>query len=205
MVMRTRAEAKAETREALIAAGMMVFGEQGLDASLDAICARAGYTRGAFYVHFPDRDHLIQAVMERVGAIFLQALFAGRPSLAATVARFVEAVATGAYPLTAKGGVRPHQLLQACARSPSVRAGYVALIGSCIEHLAQRVSEDQGKELRRDVLAGDVAVLMLAAVIGAQTMMELEVPFLPARLATVLLRLLRKPRRSRQMKRRRRP
>src|SRR5262249_27064383 len=142
MTARTRAEIKANTREALIAAGMAEFGEKGLDVSLDAICARAGYTRGAFYVHFRDRDPLIQAVMERVGAAFLEALFAGRPSLAGTVARFVEAVATGAYPLTARGGVKPHQLLEACARSGPVRAGYVALIESCIAHLAERVRED---------------------------------------------------------------
>src|SRR5262245_54025434 len=62
-----REQAKAETREALIMAAFEEFGAHGLEApSLDAICARAGYTRGAFYVHFKDRDELIAAVMERV-------------------------------------------------------------------------------------------------------------------------------------------
>ena len=125
----SRQEAKVATREALIDAGMAAFGAEGLDASLDGICARAGYTRGAFYVHFRDRDDFLVAIMDRVGEEFLAALFAPAeplksepPSLTAIVVRFLEAIRSGAYPLTHKGGVRPHQLLQACARSPVVRA-----------------------------------------------------------------------------------
>ena len=52
--------AKQETREALLQAAMAEFAEKGLDLpSLDAICARAGFTRGAFYVHFRDREELV--------------------------------------------------------------------------------------------------------------------------------------------------
>src|SRR5437762_1712024 len=104
---RTRKEAMVQTRNALIEAGMAAFAAEGLDASLDGICARAGYTRGAFYVHFEDRDDFLVAVMERVGATFLEGVFAGR-SLPTTISRFVEAVVSGAYPLTAKSGVKPH-------------------------------------------------------------------------------------------------
>ncbi|HVH04632.1 MAG TPA: TetR family transcriptional regulator, partial [Myxococcota bacterium] len=58
--------AKQETREALVQAAIAEFAEKGLDLpSLDAICARAGFTRGAFYVHFRDREELLGAVMER--------------------------------------------------------------------------------------------------------------------------------------------
>ncbi|MBM4360960.1 MAG: TetR family transcriptional regulator, partial [Deltaproteobacteria bacterium] len=54
---KSRAEASQETRDALIEAGMAAFASEGLDApSLDSICERAGYTRGAFYVHFKDRN-----------------------------------------------------------------------------------------------------------------------------------------------------
>ena len=65
---RERAAAKAASREAIITAAIEAFAEQGLDGpSLDDICARAGYTRGAFYVQFKDRDDLIVAVTERYG------------------------------------------------------------------------------------------------------------------------------------------
>lgn len=63
----SRSEAKQATREALMLAALELFSEQGLEGpSLDKICARAGYTRGAFYVHFSSRDALALAVVERV-------------------------------------------------------------------------------------------------------------------------------------------
>src|SRR5882672_9036667 len=74
---RSRDDAKRETREALIAAGVSIFTEQGLDTpSLDAICARAGYTRGAFYVHFKDRDEFIKVVMLETLEGFMNAMIA---------------------------------------------------------------------------------------------------------------------------------
>jgi AcrR family transcriptional regulator len=189
---RTRQEAKEESREALIAAGMELFGAEGLDGpSLDAICARAGYTRGAFYVHFRDRDDFLQAVMERVGVSFLDALFADANDLAGAMARFVEAMVSGAYPLTAPGGVRPHQLLEACARSPEIRRRYVALIGLSLERVAELVRAGQARRvLRRDLEPGQTATLLLAVVIGIQTMMELDVPIDLGRGAASLLKLL---------------
>jgi TetR/AcrR family transcriptional repressor of nem operon len=183
----TRKQAMAATREALIDAGLAAFGAQGLDASLDGICDRAGFTRGAFYVHFRDRDDFLVAVMDRAGGEFLAALFEGG-SLPATVERFVEAIASGAYPLTRKGGVRPHQLLEACARSPVVRGRYVSLIETSLEQLAQMIRRGDG--LRSDVAAPELATLLMAAVIGAQTMIELDLPIDPPRLARAFLRLL---------------
>ncbi|MDB4967345.1 MAG: Transcriptional regulator, TetR family protein [Myxococcales bacterium] len=197
----SRQEAKVATREALIDAGMVAFGDEGLDASLDGICARAGFTRGAFYVHFRDRDDFLVAIMDRVGEEFLEALFAPAeplagepPSLTAIVVRFLDAIRSGRYPLTKKGGVRPHQLLQACARSTVVRARYVALIDASRDHVAQLVKRDQRNEVRSDVEPHEIATLLLAAVIGAQTMMELEVPLDPGALGTALLKLLRRRR-----------
>ena len=69
-VHKSRKLAMAETREALIQAGLAEFAERGFDApSLDKICARAGFTRGAFYVHFENREDFLVAVMEsRLGA-----------------------------------------------------------------------------------------------------------------------------------------
>src|SRR5262245_31791802 len=87
-----RAGGKRETREALILAGIAELAEKGLDEpSLDAICARAGFTRGAFYVHFEDRDDFIAAVMERVLGGLLDAIIATgsrEHDLAQTVTRF---------------------------------------------------------------------------------------------------------------------
>jgi len=41
------------TRQKLLDAAGLVFAEEGLDAaSVEAICERAGFTRGAFYSNF---------------------------------------------------------------------------------------------------------------------------------------------------------
>jgi TetR/AcrR family transcriptional regulator, transcriptional repressor for nem operon len=199
-----REETKLRTRAALVDAGIALFGEQGLDApSLDAICERAGFTRGAFYVHFRDRDAFLEAVMERLGQQFLDAVLEepeptskSKPGtgLTRTMARFVGAVAAGEYPLMREGGVRPHQLLDACARSPAIRAQYVRLAEQSVSRLAQIVRADQkAGTLRDDVDDRSVATLLLAAIIGAQTMNELRMKLDLARTARGLLRMLAPP------------
>jgi AcrR family transcriptional regulator len=191
---KTREETKRETREALIDAGIALFGEEGLDASLDAICERAGFTRGAFYVHFADRDAFLEAVMEKVGAQFLDAVLGTTgedDDLLTVAARFMRAVASGDYPLMREGGVRPHQLLDACARSPAIRERYVALAEESVTRMAKAVRRSQKDAvLRDDVDAKAVARILLAAIIGAQTMNELRMPIDLPKTSAGLLRLL---------------
>jgi AcrR family transcriptional regulator len=224
-----RDTAKQQTREALVSAALELFVEQGLDApSLDAICERAGYTRGAFYVHFADRDALLVAAMEKVGEAFLASVFSGlrRPpesvkqlvsaagptsALAEVVERFIGALAAGAYPLMqgaergsatrrapsrarAKAGplVRPHQLIEACARSPVVRERYRALVDASVDRLADLATADQAAgSIRSEVDARSVGTLFLALVIGAQTMAELGVAVDPAALGQTVVGILR--------------
>jgi TetR/AcrR family transcriptional repressor of nem operon len=193
-----REASKQATREALLDAGTELFGEQGLDApSLDTICDRAGFTRGAFYVHFRDRDAFLEAVMARVGVSFLDAVLGTGEEgedLAATVQRFVAAVASGAYPLTRQGGVRPHQLLDACVRSPAIRARYVALVEDSLARTGHLVKRGQREgTLRSDLDAPAVASIILAAVIGAQTMIELRVPVDLVGASGALLTMLSEP------------
>jgi TetR/AcrR family transcriptional regulator, transcriptional repressor for nem operon len=195
---RSREETMQATREALIAAGIHLFGAHGLDGpSLDAICDRAGYTRGAFYVHFRDRDDFLVAVMERVGTRFLDNVLGAagaHDDLATTVQRFIASVVSGAYPLTPKGGIRPHQLLDACARSPAIRARYVALVEDSVARVARMVRSGQdARFLRADVAPDDIASILLAAVIGAQTMLELKVDVDLSRSAATVLSLLAAP------------
>lgn len=54
-----------ETREKLFQAAAEVFEEQGIGAaSIEAIAAAAGLTRGAFYSNFDSKDELIAAMLE---------------------------------------------------------------------------------------------------------------------------------------------
>jgi AcrR family transcriptional regulator len=63
MVTSKRREA---TRQKLLDAAAQVFAEVGLDgASVETICERAGFTRGAFYSNFETKDELMLALTER--------------------------------------------------------------------------------------------------------------------------------------------
>ena len=65
MPRRSRAETKVETRRRLLDAAREVFtavGYQG--ATLDEIAGRAGFTKGALYWHFPNKQALFMALVE---------------------------------------------------------------------------------------------------------------------------------------------
>lgn len=187
-------EQMARTRDALLDAGEKLVAARGLDVpSLDAICDAAGFTRGAFYVHFRDRDAFLDAVMQRVGARVLDSLLGPAEPVDLPVAaqRFIEAFSNGEYPLGERGGVRPHQLLEACVRSSAVRKRYVGLVEESIRRLAMAI--DRGKKegtVRDDVEARALATTLLAAVIGAQTLVELEAPIDLRRAAVAVLQLV---------------
>lgn len=196
------------TRARLVEAAGELFREQGLEASLDAICERAGYTRGAFYVHFRDRDDFLVAAMDHVGRRFLDAVLppsaephhdrdesaTASDDLTGATLRFVASVADGTYPLGPAGGVRPHQLLAACARSARIRRRYVELVGEAIARVERLVVRGQREAIvRTDLPAGDVAVMLLAATIGAHTLLELRAPLDLARSAALLVTALAPP------------
>lgn len=67
----TRSEQQRRTRERLLAAAAEMFAEHGLGgSSLDAIAARAGYTRGAVYSNFSDKTELLLALFDQGARLF---------------------------------------------------------------------------------------------------------------------------------------
>jgi AcrR family transcriptional regulator len=202
-----RERAKAGTRAALIEAAMAEFATHGLVApSLDAICARAGYTRGAFYVHFRDREDLVAAVMERALGAFLDAIIAtGEQAhdLERTVRRFEETVGAIAQ-LRAAGprgkkaahtGVPFHRILEACERSPQIRERFVALLGEAAERVAKTAAAGQGAaSVRSDVPAGALGVLLVTLALGFVAAIEVGAPFDAASARSAVLALLSPPR-----------
>jgi len=66
-VRRTRSESMEENRGKLIAAARKAFAEKGFaDASMDALTAEAGLTRGALYHNFGDKRGLFAAVVNQI-------------------------------------------------------------------------------------------------------------------------------------------
>jgi AcrR family transcriptional regulator len=193
-IVSVREAAKQETREALLDAGLAVFSKEGLDApSLDAICARAGLTRGAFYVHFATREDFIVAVMQKATQGFLDTV------LRVTEGSFDVEHAIGAFAAMASparflsfGQIPPHQFLAACARSRELRKYYVGFLEEGQARVAAAIREGQASgQLRADVDAAVTASLLVAVALGVETMTELRFPIDLAGGAAALLTLLR--------------
>jgi TetR/AcrR family transcriptional regulator, transcriptional repressor for nem operon len=191
---RPRAETKQATHAALIAAGIEEFSEHGLDASLDAICARAKLTRGAFYVHFADRDSFIVAVMNHVLGGFITEL-TGRDAELGSVERSVRlffAAAQARDPVVHAGrGLRFSHLMDACRRIPQVGETYRRLITVGRAQLASGLATDQTAARARTDLAPDaIADLMTVMALGIVAALELEIPLDVPRLGDTALAVI---------------
>jgi AcrR family transcriptional regulator len=179
---RPREASKQETRDALIAAATAELAEKGLEtASLDAICARAGFTRGAFYVHFKDRDELVVAVVDRLLTRFFDAVIAGGDApedLERTVGQYVAMVASQAPAVRGTGGWRFHHTLAACARSPALRDRYAALQHEAMSRVTKAAHAGQrAGRVRSDVPARTLAEVLVILTMGISVMVDLEIPF----------------------------
>lgn len=65
------------TRQKLLDAAAEVFAESGLDAaSVEAVCERAGFTRGAFYSNFDSKEELFLELAARVWEARVEAVAA---------------------------------------------------------------------------------------------------------------------------------
>jgi len=176
---KTRQASKAETREALILAGMKAFSEQGVDLpSLDAICARAGFTRGAFYVHFKDRDDFLEAVVDRLVTDFIDSVMAADDSaddLGKTISRFLAAAVAGRVPLLGHQQLFMQLMARGTQRAGLLRKRFRQLLGGV--HVALRAAAERGQHSGRvgSGLPSDaIATLLLAAALGLANLQEAE-------------------------------
>lgn len=94
-----RADARRNV-DALLQAAMAVFAEQGVDAPMRTIAAKAGVGVGTLYRHFPQRSDLIKAIIRREvddcveTASALAAAHEPGEALASWMQRLVDLVAT---------------------------------------------------------------------------------------------------------------
>ena len=66
---RSRGEMSADTTARLVSAARTAFRTEGYAAaSMDALCAEAGVTRGALYHHFGGKEGLLEAVVRQIDA-----------------------------------------------------------------------------------------------------------------------------------------
>src|SRR5262245_55688066 len=152
---RSRAESKEFTRQALLKAGLLELVEHGLDTpSLDAICARAGFTRGAFYVHFKDRDDFLVAVTDWTLSTIVDLMVgAGEDTdLESAVGRFTALLSKRDWPIVGQIAIATHRVFESIARSEKLKQRFTEIFddaSSRVGVLVQR-AQDAGT-VRRDL------------------------------------------------------
>jgi TetR/AcrR family transcriptional repressor of nem operon len=186
-----------QTRVALIDAALEEFAERGLDASLDAICARAGLTRGALYVHFPNREALILAVMQHVLGELVTVLTAMRAEPGGTaraLALFVAAARARSPAVHGGRALRFFHLMDACQRSAQIGTAYRELMLGARDRIADGVAVDQeAGRLRETPGARAIADALTVLALGVVAALELELPIDLARLGETMLAVLQPP------------
>lgn len=159
------------TREKLLDAAAQVFAEEGLDAaSVEAICERAGFTRGAYYSNFDSKDELflelagrvararVASVRERVALLERE----GGLRIAATdplaiVEQVLDVSGDDRLAILLMSEIRIHAL-----RDPQLAAAYLAQDAEMRGSVAQIIDDiGQAKAIRFRLPADDVARLML--------------------------------------------
>jgi TetR/AcrR family transcriptional regulator, transcriptional repressor for nem operon len=198
---KTRQQAKQETREALLRAGIEAFSEQGVElSSLDAICARAGFTRGAFYVHFKDREEFLLAAIDKLLSEFINSVIASGQygdDLRRTVDLFIGMAEQGSTLSVVGESMRLRVLLEAGSRNPGVRARLAALIEDAIARVQVLTREAQAAgTLRSDVNADNVGSLLVAAAVGLVVSNEAEVKYNLQGMRETVSQLFLKPERQ---------
>jgi AcrR family transcriptional regulator len=148
-----RADAE-RNRARILAAASELFAERGLDASMPELAERAGVGVGTVYRAFPDKDHLLGAVMaERLRWLAGEieaATAAGDPWAA-----FTDVIWKGAALHVKDRGF--HQCMRAALELPEVREAR----GRTLDAFQRLIERAQAAGvMRADVVAEDVPMLL---------------------------------------------
>lgn len=161
------------TRQKLLDAAAQVFAEVGLDAaSVEAVCERAGFTRGAFYSNFESKDELflelsgrvalgrVAAVRGRVRELEKEGVLTEAPANAFLIVQQVlDITADDRLTVLLMSEIRIHAL-----RSPELARAYLAQEQAMLSSVEQIIDDiGRAKTLVFRVPAAETARIMLTA------------------------------------------
>lgn len=185
---------KEQTHRHLITAAMEVFADRGFRApSIQDICKRAGYSRGAFYAHFKDRDELLGAVMEQMLSGFLIESIESKQAgdVTSMIGNFVTAAIGKAWAVDASVRWRFHHSLEACAASETVRLRYLEAVDNMRQRIkAQVLVGQRDGRVRADIDAGIIAGMLIGLAYGGVVMLELGAKYDFSPVAENILKIL---------------
>ena len=160
----------AETRDRLLQSALGVFARHGYErATVDTIVREAGFSKGAFYVHFESKDDLFWAMLEqritRQQETFRQVLDAG-VSVAENLARVLSSVLAlnAADPLWSAMFM---EFTAHAARNERVRERLATMYGSWRSFAIEILTAGREAGLvRNDINAEFTASLIIAIIEG---------------------------------------
>ncbi|WP_234018810.1 MULTISPECIES: TetR/AcrR family transcriptional regulator [unclassified Streptomyces] len=146
---------RARTRQRLLDAAFQVFAEEGFGRStVEQVCERAGFTRGAFYSNFSSLDELFLALWEERSARMLddvRAALAGidprDPEAAVRAAVDATPVDDAWYRITAEFTAHalrnPGLRRVMAARETAIRDAILPVFAAALARLGRRVTDEQ--------------------------------------------------------------
>jgi AcrR family transcriptional regulator len=141
---------RAQTQDRLMAAAVRVFADRGIiGASVEEICEAAGFTRGAFYSNFADKDELVLALIRQTIRTQVSAAeqaiarmkSAPKKLEAADLVGFTLAAFSESGTGSRETLLTERELLLYAARQPALRAPYLAFRDECERQLSGMISD----------------------------------------------------------------
>ena len=172
--MRYPVDHKAKAREALLRAGARSLKTCGFNGiGVDGLAAAAGVTSGAFYSNFPNKEAMLQAVIDAqgVGEPFLSdtdsaTLAEGRARLISFVQDYISAHHS-ADP--AEGCVMPAVSADVSRAQPPVKDAYARKVTALVDRIAGLLDGEQSDRQRR---AWSIVALMVGSIVISRGMPE---------------------------------
>lgn len=140
-----------QTRERLMAAALTVFASRGIiGASVEEICEAAGFTRGAFYSNFADKEDLVVALLRHE----LEIQFAAAAHAIATMKEqaggglgpeTLISLALSTFEIAGENGrygtLTRQELLLHAAREPRVRVAFAEFNQACLLQINELIAD----------------------------------------------------------------
>ncbi|MGC4936693.1 TetR/AcrR family transcriptional regulator [Kribbella sp. DT2] len=176
---------RSATRARLLEGALEVFAERGFHgASVEDICERAGFTRGAFYSNFGSKDELVLALFEAMTDRLLEQITALLPELANQPGTLLDAVLGllhDAAPDQRQWHLISTEFTLHALRSPEAADALIRQRTVFRQRLTELVEEIiRTSELRLSVPADQFVRLVIAVHEGARAQSLLEPDAVPA-------------------------
>ena len=192
---RTQEDRKAETRGRLLAAAAELFARKGFHAvSTDAVADAADRTSGAVYAHFGGKEGLLLALVnarENQAAEEIGAALLAEPELTGKLAALWRAFMSTSAENEDTWMLLEHELWLHGARDPEVADGLARRYQEARSAMGDAFTawaEQEGERL--PVTGNELAVLMLALLLGLEMQRRIDPAAVPDDLASRGLELL---------------